>query len=375
MKSVTILALQLGYGGIEKAIVQLANNLSDKFKVTIVSTYKMYEKCVFELNKNVNVIYLLDNRKPNKDEFIKAVKNFRPIKVLKEGIKGINTLRLKKVLMINYIKNCDSDYIISTRDIHNQWLSCYGKNDCVKIGWEHNHHNNNKKYIKKIINSTSNLDYFVLVSKELKEFYEKRLNNKKCHCVYIPNTINRSDKRSNLKSKNLISIGRLSKEKGFLDLIEVFAMVNKKFPDWKLNIIGDGREKEKLISKINDLSLTNNVILHGYQNTKYINNQLSKSSIFLMTSYTESFGIVVLEAFSYGIPVVAFSSAQGVNEIISDNWDGYIVKNRDKEQMARRVCALIDNYNRRFIMGNNAYKKMEKFDNEKIKEEWLKIIK
>ena len=55
--------------------------------------------------------------------------------------------------MVNYIKNCDSDVIISTRDVFNEWLSLYGRKDIIRIGWEHNHFHNNYKYAHKIINS------------------------------------------------------------------------------------------------------------------------------------------------------------------------------------------------------------------------------
>ena len=88
-----------------------------------------------------------------------------------------------------------------------------------------------------------------------------------------------------------------------------------------------------------------------------------------MSSYTESFGIVLLEAYAFGLPAVSFTSAQGACEIISDNWDGYLVKDRDKEQMAKRICELITNYNRRFIMGKNAAKKAEEYSSDKIKNE------
>ena len=121
---------------------------------------------------------------------------------------------MKKTYMINYIKNCDSDIIISTRDIHNSWLGTYGSKNCLKIGWEHNHHNNNNKYINKVVKSVKNLDYFVLVSKELNDFYQSKLINTKCKCVYIPNAIdNIPSEPSSLDEKNLISIGRLSKRK------------------------------------------------------------------------------------------------------------------------------------------------------------------
>ncbi len=374
MRKITILALHLGYGGIERAISMVANALSSEYNVEIVSTYKIYDKPIFPLNENISVKYLL-NDKPNRSEFIKALKKLNFVVALKEGIKAIKILKMKKSYMINYIKNCDSDIIISTRDIHNLWLGTYGNKKCLKIGWEHNHHNNNNKYINKIVKSVKNLDYFVLVSKELNDFYQNKLINTKCKCVYIPNAIdNIPSETSSLNEKNLISIGRLSKEKGFLDLIDVYKIVHESFPEWKLNIIGDGVLRNKIEKKIDDYGLSDSVILHGYKTTDYVNKMLKSSSIYIMTSFTESFGIVLLEAFSYGIPAVSFTSARGANEIITNNWDGYLIKNRNKEEMAKRICELISGYNRRVVMGNNALKKVNKFYIDEVKNKWILLI-
>lgn len=371
MKRVTILALHLGYGGIERAITDLANSLVENYSVEIVSTYKVYDKPVNRLDRRVDVKYLSD-LKPNKKEFKSALKKFKLITTFKEGIKSIKILKLKKSLMIDFIKNCDSDVIISTRDIHNEWLGSYGKAESLKIGWEHNHHHGNMKYANKIIKSVNNLDYLVLVSKDLTNFYKDRV---KCKCVYIPNLVYKVDITSDLKSNNLVSVGRLSKEKGFSDLIDVFALIHMKYPEWKLNIVGDGEEKEKIVSKIEKYGLSQDVIMHGFLDKENVGKILANSSIYLMSSLTESFGIVLLEAFSYGVPCVAFDSAEGANEIISNNWDGYLVKDRDIDEMAKRVCHLIENYNRRFIMGQNAIKKSNKFSLEEVREKWIKIIK
>ncbi|MBP3920339.1 MAG: glycosyltransferase [Bacilli bacterium] len=371
MKRVTILALHLGYGGIERAITDLANSLIDDYKVNIVSTYKIYDKPVNRLNNKVKVEYLTE-LKPNAKEFKMSIKKLKFIKAFKEGLKSIKILRLKKKLMINYIKNCDSDVIISTRDIHNKWLGLYGKETSLKIGWEHNHHHGNQKYANKIIKSVENLDYFVLVSKELTEYYKTRV---KCKCVYIPNLVEKSKKISNLKSNDLVSIGRLSKEKGFLDLIDVFALVNKKYPNSKLNIIGDGDELEKIQNKIKKYGLEDKIILHGFLQKDNVQEILSKCSIYVMTSLTESFGIVLLEAFSCGLPCVAFDSAEGARELITNNWDGYLIGNRDNNSMAKRICSLINSFERRKIMGENGLEKAEKYSLEEVRDKWIKIIK
>lgn len=375
MKKITILALHLGYGGIENCISNLANSLVDDYEVNIISTYKLYEKPVFKLNDKIKIKYLMTDLKPNKQELKQSLKKLKLITFLKELKKSFKILKLKKNLMIEAIKNCDSDVIISTRDIHNNWLSKYGRNKTLKIGWEHNHHHNNKRYINKVTKSVLGLDYFVLVSKDLTKFYSEKLKDKKVKCVYIPNSINFfPQEKAKLETENLISIGRLSHEKGYLDLIDIFKELHQKYPDSKLNIIGDGPDRKKIEKKIRDNKLEDYIILHGFQEKEYINKYLEKSSVYIMTSYTESFGLVLLEAFAYGIPCVAYSSAEGANEIISDNWDGYLIKDRDKNKMIKRVCELLSNRNRRLIMGANGIKKAQEFNTQKTKQKWIEII-
>ena len=370
MKKITILALHLGYGGIEKCISSLANTLINDYEIEIISSYKLYDEPAFNIDNKVKIKYLMDE-KPNRDEIKKSLKQFKLIQLSKEIVKAIKILKKKKNLMIEAIKNCNSDVIISTRDIHNLWLSKYGNKNAIKIGWEHNYHNNDQKYINKIVKSIEGLEYFVLVSKELKEFYQKLTNTK---CIYIPNSLDYYPKRvSELDNHNLVSVGRLSKEKGYMDLIDVMKLVVSIYPDTILNIIGDGPERENIENKIKENMLNDNIKLHGFRDKEYINGILSKSSVYVMPSYTESFGIVLLEAFSFGIPCVSFENS-GANEIISNNWDGYLIENRDKEKMAKKICELLSNQNRRIIMGANGVKKAQEYSVENTRDKWLKII-
>ena len=210
MKKITILSLHLGFGGIERSVVSLANILCKKYMVEIVSVYKLYDKPSFDIDDRVDVKYLI-NGGPNKNEFKNASKSHHVFKIFKEGIKSIKILNLRRIKTINYIKNCDSDVIISTRDIFDEWLGRYGMSSVVKIGWEHNHHHGNMDYAQKIIRSCSKLDYLVLVSESLQKFYKDNMRKYKCKCVFIPNVIeNIPENFSKLDECRLVSVGRLS---------------------------------------------------------------------------------------------------------------------------------------------------------------------
>ena len=371
MKKISILSLHLGYGGIEKAVVNLANSLSNKYKVEIACTYKLFDEPGFKLNSNVNVKYLIPDMKPNRDEIKNSIKKLKFFSLIKELFYALKVLKLRKSTMINYLKKCDSDIIISTRDIFNEWLGEYGH--CkVKIGWEHNHYHGNMKYAKEIIKSVKNLDYFVLVSNDLNNFYSKNVN---CKCVFIPNSINDIPKEySKLNNKRLISVGRLSPEKGYVDLLNLFLKLHNKDSEYSLDIVGAGVLMPELENFILDNNLNDCVKLHGFQSTEYINKLLFNSSIYLMSSYTESFGIVLLEAMSCGVPCIAFDSAEGAREVIEDGKNGYLISNRSFDNMIEKIEYLIDNNNVRKKMGEYARKSVEKYTSDSVIKQWYKII-
>lgn len=372
MKKVTILALHLGYGGIENVISTLANTLSSKYDVEIISTYKLYNEPAYKLDEKVKVTYLKEDLKPNKKEIEHYFKNKNYSLLIKELLKAVKIYFLRRHLMVKAIKNVDTDVLISTRTLHNNWVSKYGKGSYRKIAWEHNHHNNDKKYIKKLVKSCKNIDNLVLVSKELAAFYKTYLGNK---VVYIPNSLDKiPNKYSKLEEKNIISVGRLSKEKGFDDLLKVFKKISLKHSDWKLNIIGDGLEKNELLNLAKELKLGDKVVFHGFQNKEYINECLLKSSIYVMTSHTESFGLVLVEAMSFGIPCVSYTSAQGANEIIKNEETGFLIENRDSEEMISKIDLLIEDDKLRKKMGQNAKNESKSYAPEFILDKWSKLI-
>ena len=376
MKKITILALHLGYGGVEKAIASLSNILVNKYDVEIISVYKLYDKPAFDIDQRVKITYLLDKSLcPNKKELKEAIKSKNIINIFKEGAKSIKILRLKKSTMKKAIEGIDSGVVISTRVEHNELLSKFGNSNLVKIAQEHTHHNNDEAFINRLINSCENIDYLMPVSDELTNFYKGKLNNKKTKCVYIPHSLDFiPENTSKLDSKNIISVGRLSREKGFDDLIDVFNIVLKKRPEWTLNIIGDGEQRELIEEKIKEYGIGKNVLLHGYQDKEYIGKLLLDSSIYAMTSHEESFGLVLIEAQSYGVPCVAFDSAKGALEIIKDDENGYLIKNRNKEEMAQKIINLIDNKDLRISMGNKSRENSYKYSKENISNKWFDLL-
>lgn len=372
-KKIVILVLHLGTGGAERVVCNLANLLAKNNNVKIVSTYKLNENPVFDIDDRVKIEYLIEDLKPNKQELKNSLKRFNLILAFKEFVKSFKVLYLRKSLMIKAIKNLDCDIVISTRILHNNWVGKYSSDKIIKIAQEHNHHNNNQKYIKKVIKSLKNFDYFMPVSKELADFYKAKVKNTKV--VYIPNFIERiPDKKSSLQNKQLISVGRLDKIKGFDDLIDIFNIFQETHPDWVLHIVGDGSERQNLQKKINELHLERRIFLCGNKLSNELEKEYINSSIYLMTSFSESFGLVLVEAASYGLPSIAFDSAQGAKEIIENNKNGFLIPNRNKNDFIKKINEIIENPEKQKSFSENSLITANKFSKDNISEIWNKFI-
>ncbi len=373
---ISIYALHLSFGGVEKYVITLANMLASEHDVEIVSTYKIDEQPAFAVDPRVKIVYLLDDLKPNKAELKDAIRRRKIGAILREGWRAVRVLLAKKRVNIKSLKACDSDVVISTRIFHNKLIGKYIKH-AVKITGEHNHHNNDPKYIAEVIDSCRGFDYFVPISKELCNDYRRPMEEIGVKTEYIKFCIdpNPSYRAPELVSSDLISVGRLSPEKGACDLVKVFAGVHRRHPEAKLHIVGDGADYDKVRALIEENELSDGVVMHGYQTKPYIYDLLPQTSLYVMTSFTESFGLVLLEAMSCGIPCVAFSSAQGAHEIINDGENGFLIDNRDFAAMEDKICTLLEDRDALHTLSAGALKTADEFSYEKTHAAWLDLMK
>lgn len=360
---VTIYALHLGYGGVEKNICEKANILSNIYDVEIISLYKLYDKPAFIVNPKVKIKYLTDV-KPNRNEFKNAVKSKNIKSILKEGLYAVKVLYLKNSLITKSMIECNSKIIISTRAYFSLKLIKNNEYNNIKIAEEHIYHNNNSKYIKKLGFILKYVDYLMPSSDYLTDYYKSIYSKYDYKIKTNKMPIEGSNKLCDLKKKNIISVGRLSKEKGFADLIEIFSNIESE--DWTLTIVGDGDEKENLEALIKDNNLKGKVILTGFLNKEELYKLYENSSLYVMTSFEESFGLVLVEASSFGLPLIAFDSAIGAKEIIQEN--GILVSNRDKSVMIKKIKKLMDDISERKLYQKKSLEIYKSYDYTTLKE-------
>lgn len=373
MEKISYLCLHLGHGGIERSTITQANILADDFEVELNVVYKLNETIPFHLDDRVKVNYLT-RFVPNRKEFKLAIKNKNPLQIIREGFYAVKVLFFKKRSVKQFYKNTDADIIVSTA-MYFSLLKKQHCNDKVTIAQEHVDHKNNEKYLNKIKNIMQYFDYLMPISNFLVNDYKKfESENTKCKVLDVKFYLDIDIKKDLIKKKKLVCVGRLSQEKGHLDLIEVFNEFNKLDSTYELHIIGDGDQRLLIEEKIKKYQL-NNVVMHGYLSQDEVFKEYEDASVFLLTSFEESFGIVILEANAYGIPVIAFDSANGAKEIITDNYDGILIGSRDIKGMASRLYYLLSNQDNLETFSANAYSKADLYSSEDLKSSFVNEFK
>lgn len=352
------LVLHLGQGGIEQFVITLANNFVKHHPVTVISVYKKSERPAEPLSKSVKVEYIFDfdiAKRKERSHIFSLAKHYTT----------------RRRIIGRRIKQIQSGIIITTRSPHNSIVSHYATPHVLKIATEHNHLLDNPKYTQSVIRSCQGIDALVLPSREIFDFYQNHLENTDTSCVMIHHALSvLPAKTSSLETQNIISLGRLSPEKSFDTLIEVFKKVSRAEPNSNLAIYGEGQERDRLSNQICALGLQKRVLLPGFKDRAELNNILLNSSIFISTSLTESFGLAALEAMSYGIPVITFDSARGLLEFVEDNYNGRVIHDRNINAMSEAVIELLEDSSYRSKLGSSARETAKQYSPKQIISQW-----
>lgn len=342
MKKVQIYIKEYAYGGIEKQTMILANALCSIYNIEIVVLGRVSIEEA-NLNKKIKVVEL--GIKESKGKF--------------GELKLHNTL--KKFILGN-----SADTLISTDVIFNCVLGKYAKSSNL-IYWEYKLNISEFTSLEK---SLSNFNRVVLPNEFMKDCYT--IKNAKVSVIPLCFE-GMPDKASNLKSNNIMALGRLNKNKCYDELIEIMDIVHKNNEKIKLHIIGDGEEKNNLVKLVKERKLEKTVIFEGFLNKERINEMMEKSSLFLSCARKESFGVSIIEAMSYGIPCISYEHTS-LKDFMKNEINGYLIANRDKEKMAECILEVMGKKDLRESLGNCARETSIIYDINSVKSEWLKII-
>lgn len=334
-------------GGTERVCLLIANELVKLgYKIFILNKSKP-DKIFYSVSEYISVNYL---EKINSGNYLKQILKLRSF--------------LKKN-QIDTIIDVDTSFAPIT-EISRFMLKIR------HIAWEHFNAKFGKCSFRQKIGRKVALyfaDKLILLTEDDRDNYPR---NKKNVCV-IPNPLSFfPNEKAILKNKQVISIGRLTEQKGFNYLIDAFAIFSKKFPEWKLKIVGEGELYNDLMFHISNNKLNDKIELIGIQ--KNISHLLLESSIFVVSSRYEGFSMVLLEAMSCGLPVISFDCPYGPKSLISSEDCGILVELENTQKLAEEMIKIASDERKRLVYGANARKEAEKYKIENIISKWVKVL-
>ena len=225
-----------------------------------------------------------------------------------------------------------------------------------------------KSWRKKQERDVSRLDALVLLTQEDANSWKGVTKT-----FVIPNpTPFYIEESSTCESHKAICVGRLNEQKGYDYLIDAWAIVSKRHPDWILNAYGSGEIRDELLKRIDEKGISKSLILN--EPTSKIIDKYLESSIYVMSSRFEGFPMVLLEAMSCGLPCVSFDCPNGVKDLIADGRNGYLAEYLNVAELADRICDLIENVSERKRMGCTAKNDVKKYLPNIVMSLWMNLF-
>lgn len=338
-------------GGSERVTALIANQLAKEgHNVTILSLCGS-NKCFYKLNNNikVNTLYLCNSSINYKIRYFNIL--YKVYKYYKRNKIDISIdVYTNMSIFTNVVKK-----ILPIKNISWEHFNFYSHNGKIKIS-------------RKLACRFS--DYLITLTQEDVEAYKENIRDIRCKVDYIynptpfPNVVH-----SKLNDKNIITVGRLTYQKGYDILLKAWNEVIKKNQEWNLFIIGKGEDEEKLKKQMKDLNLKN-ISFEGV--SEDIQKYYTKSSIFVSSSRFEGLPMCLIEAQSFGIPIVAFNCKTGPSEIIKNGENGFLVENGNYKELAKKLLELMEDRNKLLDFASKA--NIEKFEEDTIIKKWNKVI-
>ena len=362
-------------GGTERIISEKANYLAEQYKYNvyiITCTQQQDQPNAFQLSSSVHQIklaipyYSQYCYKYPKRFFVKLSINKKLKEAILEAVQQINPDIL---IGIGHYK---ADLISSIKCCAIKIIECHEARFFTQSGMA-NHQNVLSKLFTKFYRKL----YFRTIERKADVIVtltegDKLLWNKAKRIEVIPNFSNiQVSQISSCHSKRVIAVGRLSWEKGYDRLIDIWELVSRKSPDWQLDIFGEGELEKNLSYKIAKKHI-NNITIHPTTNN--ISYEFSKSSICVMTSYYEGFALVLLEALKHGVPCVAYDCPFGPASIIEDNRCGYLIDNGNINVFAKKLCTLMNDENARKKFSKESIKRSKDFAIDTIMGKWINLF-
>ena len=362
------------FGGEQRVVSIVANELCKKHEITIVSEGGLEDKEVYYLDKAIKVEKIPEKKYTFFQKIINRINRKTNLILSFDKIIGYAYIPKNTILILRRLLKENFDVVIGVSGLWSILLG-YLSNEinAITIGWEHNSyeayfktsqmyywHLNNlfRKHVGK-------LDKCVVLNEEIKEKYRNDLGISS-EVIYNPRSFI-CKRKSELVNKTFIASGRFTESKGFDYLIEAFNIFSRKNNEWKLQILGDGEQRKRLEDKICRYNLQHRIELLGYQYD--VIPFLHDASVFIISSRWEGFPMSVVEALELGLPVISFNIS-AIRPLVTNYKEGLLVEPFECEQMADAMLTLAENQALREELAKNAIEKAESLRIENIIGQW-----
>lgn len=357
-------------GGVERVVSFKASYFAEQlgYDVTIIVTEGSGRNCYFPLSDKVKVI----NFELGFEELWRA-------SFIKKIILYLNKQRQFKRLLKTELLRIRPDVTISVLRREINFLTKI-KDGSRKVGELHVNRANYRNFevgdsnflkqlfakywMRSLVRHLKELDQMVvLTDSALNDWPE--LNN----VVKIPDPLPfNTDSRSDCSQRRIISIGHYIYNKGFDLLLQVWAKIEKQWPEWSLEIYGDGN-RSPYLEMMKQLDIDSSRC-HLYGTIDDVRKAYLSGSIFVHPSRFEGFGLVLIEAMACGLPIVSFDCENGPRSIVTDGVDGFLIPAFDIEIFAEQLNMLMHNHSLRKEMGTNAEESAKRYNIESVGMQW-----
>ncbi|MEV6865655.1 glycosyltransferase family 4 protein [Streptosporangium subroseum] len=364
-----------GMGGTIRTVVNQANAMAAAgHDVEIISVVRRRNEPQFPIDPRVEITALTDQRDGVRPDS-PARKVWRRVrgKMVPQGEFAASyfTERVERAV-IDYVSGLDDGILVTTRPALNLISARRTPTCVVRIAQEHiNLATHPEPVRKEIVRHYGRLDAVAVLTATDRKDYQALLPA--TPVVRIPNAIHTLDQKpSTQDSRLVIAAGRLVSQKGFDLLIPAFAQVVDRHPDWRLRIYGTGPKKAKLKTLIIKHRLGDNITLMGRSNR--LDEELARSSLYVLSSRFEGLPMVMIEAMSHALPVVAFDCPTGPADVLTSEVDGLLVPPRDVDALAAALIRLIGDRELRQRMGAAAARTAQDYTPETVTPLWEKLF-
>lgn len=377
-----------GADGITRTVFSVANKLVETHTVEIISVYRRRRRLFYPLDRRIVVTNLEDARPIGpKGTPVGGLVRAREVPEQRGRFNAFLDKRRSRLatraaapdmsmltdrLLKRKLSGLEPGVLISTRPSLHAAAAHFAPRDMITIGQDHHNFESRSTtpgIMKLVQGSARRMDSLVVLTPGDRRDYSEAMAGAKTVIEAIPNAVPwKIGEPSSLDSKIAIAAGRFVERKGFPRLIEAFEPVATEHPDWQLHIYGKGEQKELIEGEIAERGLGEHVILKGH--TEKFDEALAGASLFVSGSYAEGFPMVMVEAMSYGLPVISFDIPRGPSDLIVDGENGRLVPDEDLAGYSAALLELIGDDELRHRMGARAHTLAREYEIDPIVARW-----